>query len=604
MVSYPATPGAEPGNHRLIGFTPVNQPTARQVPDELHNQALQTPDQRTQRRELPLKRGADQLTPPPSTAKKLKRERSKQPKKVKNKENNALHDLPCEFAASDFTEASERFGTEHQLAPAGVVFDDRSELKYVGLSSTTTARLASFRYQGEPQMELPQSGFLPSSGQGSKPGCEIALDRHDARKEILSHDSLEFEYNPFLEDTVEHNIAIDTPCSKLGKLHTTTSFDPTFGEILEDYANAESEDEFPIDEQDAQCLLQISTIEEGFEPPSSLRIPFDDNSQTNEIYDPHLQHSRPSSSRSLRSIHFDGITIPVGNRTTIDKYRFSKNHSSQVLGRSSPCPNGGDENEANSDLTGRDENLLDDVDSDFFELETETSEKPPNAPMKLALDIELPKLQWNPSTMYKPAKFLPSPESAPIPNEIAESQRLPLAEISAQSRPPLPAPHGLGFDSEGNALPFARPLFPSLVLDRSPILGVSSSAFLRTCFRIGEALNVATQASHTGTHPLIELYARVTYSHRVGVEQFIQFADLFRSQKPPFLNGSFVGWKSVDLWDNDSKAFLGDTGKGKIARCVGRMKRDETARGWKIMVLSIWEADWEDVAYVKGIVCS
>ncbi|MCJ1380079.1 hypothetical protein MMC17_003182 [Xylographa soralifera] len=527
---------------------------------------------------------------------------------IKTKEKYALHDVPCNFSASDIMEATRSFSKELQLTPAGVAVDDRSQsaLTNVGLSRTTIARLASFRYQDEPQTELLESRFLPDSGQASKRDCEPDFQHHDAGQGTLSHNMLDRRCNPCLEETVEKNVTKDTPSNELGDLDLTASFDATFEEIS-DYANAESDDEFPIDEQDAQCLLQLPTIKEGFEPPSSLQIPFDDNSQTNEMYDPHLQHSRPSSSRSLCAIQVNGVIVPVGNRTTIDNYRFSKSQSSQFLGRSSPYSNADNDNEVYSDVNGGDENLLDDVDSDFIDLEAtypEREEKPPNAPTNPDLDVELPKLQWNPSTMYKPTKSLPTSELAIFSSPVA-TQRLPLAEISAQSRPaPPPAPHRLGFDTAGNALPFARPTFPSLVLDRSPILGVSSSSFLRTCFRVGEALNLATQAFNTSTHPLIELYARVTYSHRVGVEQFIQFADLFRSEKPPFLNGSFVGWKGVDLWDNDSKAFLGNTGKGKIARCVGRIKRDEAGRGWKMMVLSIWEADWDDVGYVKGIVCS
>ena len=593
----------------ITGFTPVNRPTANPVLDEIDSRVLQIAEQQTRRRVLQLKRGADQLTSPPTTAKKSRRELPNQPRKNKTKGNDALHYVPCNFFAPDIMKTARKVKEEFLLAPAGQAVDDhlQSSLRDVGLSRTTIVRLASFRYQGEPQTELPRSALLPDSGQASNRDRETAFQHHDAGKGILSHNILDCRCEPCPEDSVEINVTKYTPVKVLGNLDLSASCNAAFEGVLENYVNAESDDEFPIDEQDAQCLLQLPTIEEKFEPPSSLQIPFDDNSQTNGIYDPDLQHSRPSSSRSLRVIQVDGITIPIGNRTTIDKYRSSKSHSSQHLGRSSPCPDGDNENEVYSDVNGGDENLLDDVDSHFIDLEAaypERQEKARNAPPKPAPDIELPKLQWNPSTMYKPTKTLPTSEVAFSASPVVESQRFPLAEISSQSRPPPPAPHRISFDTAGNALPFARSPFPPLVLDRSPILGVSSSSFLRTCFRIGEALNVATQASHTSTHPLIELYARVTYSHRIGVEQFIQFADLFRSEKPPFLNGSFVGWKGVDLWDNDSKTFLGDAGKGKVARCVGRMKRDETGRGWKVMVLSIWEADWEDVAYVKGIVCS
>ena len=593
-----------------MGFTTVNRPGSDPTHNEVDKPVPQRSEQESQRRISASKRKADQLTPSPTTAKKPRCGRPKQSQKIKTRKKDALQDEPCNDSASDFTETARIPRLQLQLVPvedASIENDSQSALSDVGCLRTTNASLASVRYPNELEIDLLRSTDLPDCCQACTEDCEAADQSHDAGDNMYSHNIPDSRYNSCLEDTGEDNTINDAPIDKLENLHLTASFDAMFEELLEDYANAESDDEFPIDEQDAQCLLQLPTVEEGFEPPSSLQVPFDDNSQTNEIYDPHLQYSRPSSSRSLRTIQVDGITIPVGNRTIIDNYRSSNSRSSQVFNRSSPCPNADNTDELYSSVH-EDENLLDEVDSDFIDLETaypESEEKKLLHPSpKPAPDIELPKLQWNPSTMYKPSKSIPTSDPALISSPVAKSQRLLLAEITPQSKPPPLEPHHLRFDSAGNALPFARPPFPSLVLDRSPILGVSSSSFLRTCFRIGEALNVATQAFHTSTHPLIELYARVTYSHRVGIEQFIQFADLFRSEKSPFLNGSFVGWKGVELWDNDSKAFLGDAGKGKVARCVGRMKRDETGRAWKIMVLSIWEADWEDVGFAKGIVCS
>ncbi|MCJ1404479.1 hypothetical protein MMC11_007705 [Xylographa trunciseda] len=620
MASHPVTPGHEPGNYSahdfleypptVLGFTPVNRPSADSVIDKLDEQVLQSSEQQKKCRKLPWKRGADQLTPPPTTAKKPKRERPQQPKKIKHRPKDALQDVPFNFSVSDPTEALQRSGRGLQLSPVEPTVDKRSQavIGNVGLARSTITKLASLRYQREP-IKKPLNSFpLPDSGNTSQGNSEYAFQYHDTKQCTPSHDTLELRCSPSLEGLVGSSVIRDTPSNELEDLNFAASFEANLEETLEDYAIAESDDEFPIDEQDAQQLFQLQTTEEGFEPPSSLQIPFDDNSQTNEIYDPHLQHSSPSSRRSLRSISVDGVTISVGNPTTIDTYRFSKSHSSQFFGRNSPCPNAYDNSELYSDVNEREENLLEDLDSEFLDLEaanSEIAEISPDVTLEPALEVEQPKLQWNPSTMYNPTKSSPTAKIGLSSSPLTKSQRLPLAEISAQPpRPSPPAPHLLKFDSAGNALPFARPPFPSLVLDRSPIIGISSSCFLRTCFRIGEALNVATQALHTNTYPLIELYARVTYSHRIGVEQFIQFADIFRSEKPPFLSGSFVGWKGVDLWDNDSRAFLGDAGKGKIARCVGRMKRDETGKGWKMLVLSIWRANWEDVGHVKGIVCS
>lgn len=93
-------------------------------------------------------------------------------------------------------------------------------------------------------------------------------------------------------------------------------------------------------------------------------------------------------------------------------------------------------------------------------------------------------------------------------------------------------------------VPFARPAFPKKVRDRSPVIGISSSASMRTCFRIGELLNEAARCfakSMTPGHARLnenttfEFFARVTYSHRepgMSKIQHFQFRDLFKDQRP------------------------------------------------------------------------
>jgi hypothetical protein len=153
--------------------------------------------------------------------------------------------------------------------------------------------------------------------------------------------------------------------------------------------------------------------------------------------------------------------------------------------------------------------------------------------------------------------------------------------------------------------PILRPPFPPPVQDRSPIHGVSAATNLRTCFRVGEALNSGVFALHNNKDIVIELYARVVSSHREdrGVRQHFVFADLFHD-RPPFLNGEYDLWKGSTLWDYDSKRFLDpqDPTKQKLCRCVGRVKKVE--KDLKFTVLNIWEASWDDVKHVKGIVCA
>lgn len=170
-------------------------------------------------------------------------------------------------------------------------------------------------------------------------------------------------------------------------------------------------------------------------------------------------------------------------------------------------------------------------------------------------------------------------------------------------------PHQVSFDASGQPLPFIRPPFPNPMLDRSPIQGLNSRTVLRTCFRIGEALNAATTSLHSVGAPdgVIELYCRSLSSirHPTSLKQTFQFGDLFSSTSPPFLTGTYMTWKGIGLWDHDSRAFLGEDGKGKMARVVGKIKKLEKENGlkkWEMVVMSVWEVDWEDVGVAKGIV--
>ena len=174
------------------------------------------------------------------------------------------------------------------------------------------------------------------------------------------------------------------------------------------------------------------------------------------------------------------------------------------------------------------------------------------------------------------------------------------------TRLPTEIPWMISFDAEGNPKPFIRPSFPKAIRDRSPILGLTPRMVLRTCFRIGEALNAASAASRSKADAIIELYARVYSSERElgSFKQFFQFSDLFTPEKPPFLAGSYGLWRGLELWDLDSKAFLGEKGQGKMARAVGRIRREERSQRWQMTILSVWPVSWDDVGIAKGIVLS
>lgn len=148
--------------------------------------------------------------------------------------------------------------------------------------------------------------------------------------------------------------------------------------------------------------------------------------------------------------------------------------------------------------------------------------------------------------------------------------------------------------------PFARQPFPKATRDRSPIIGMSSNTLLRTCFRVGEAINQSCQAGKTGSNILIELYARVLRSERDDMQQCFTFCDLFHAN-PPYIQATYAAaiWKSVRLFEYDSARLLQ---QGRICRCIGTMKRN--GKDWMMTVLNIWEATWDDVEWVKGIIQS
>ncbi|KAJ9661607.1 hypothetical protein H2201_006463 [Coniosporium apollinis] len=158
-------------------------------------------------------------------------------------------------------------------------------------------------------------------------------------------------------------------------------------------------------------------------------------------------------------------------------------------------------------------------------------------------------------------------------------------------------------DGDDAFRPIVRPPFPCQVQDRSPIVGLSATSVLRTCFRAGEALNVGCQAVREGRTIIIELYATVRSSFRESdsVKQHFVIGDLFHD-RPPYINAVYELWKGVDLWDYDSSPFLEQSDAKRMCRCIGKMKRED--RKWKLLVLNIWEASWEDIDYVKGIICA
>ncbi|KAF2463804.1 uncharacterized protein BDR25DRAFT_188653, partial [Lindgomyces ingoldianus] len=153
-------------------------------------------------------------------------------------------------------------------------------------------------------------------------------------------------------------------------------------------------------------------------------------------------------------------------------------------------------------------------------------------------------------------------------------------------------------DPNESLKPIVRRPFPPQVRDRSPIIGLSPSTLLRTCFRIGEAIKTGRSAVRNGKNVLIELYARVFSSYREQSKQHFVFCDLFHT-KPPHIKSVYDSaiWKSVDLFNYDAGRLLHEN---TMCRVIGKMKRH--GQDWQFIVLNIWEATWEDVSWAEGIV--
>lgn len=248
----------------------------------------------------------------------------------------------------------------------------------------------------------------------------------------------------------------------------------------------------------------------------------------------------------------------------------------------------------------------DDLDAEFMNIGTTTPEKSKGqSPPFTQRTPTLPKLQWMPPTPYTPKErsnaLSPSVRpSSTITPPAPVTKPIPLAERS----PNIP-PHTVP-SKDGRLVPFVRPAFPRPLLPRSPIMGISPTTVLRTCFRIGEAFNAASMALRNSTNAIIELYCRVKYSDRDvnGYKHFFELGDLFTPGKSPSLTAQYSLWKGVGLWEHDSRQFLGEGGKGKKARVIGRIKRGDKNRGWDMTILNVWEVDWEDVGIAKGVICA
>ena len=349
------------------------------------------------------------------------------------------------------------------------------------------------------------------------------------------------------------------------------------------------EDEFLLDDNDIDALLDLPGGQGVVEPSSNLHLLSSQNHEVDDMRSPEWTEDFKATSAG-KDIYIlkDGVYTPVEAATTMGTLNSDLGTGQSLrdaranIGRKLKT----------TTSQARRLSIIDDEESFDLDEQDETELADLTATMSQERGTSLWNIAIAPQT---PPDATQAHTSAP---EIARSTSvLPLSSSSPQ-QPPSPAPNR-------PLEPFVRRPFPKPVRDRSPVVELSSSGVLRTCFRIGEALNAASVAVRTGTDVIIELFARVNAStrEREGYKQHIVFADLFHSGRPPFLSGTYELWKDGGRWEENSRPFLEEHGSGKICRAVGRLRRDQDTKRWKMAVLNIWEATWGDVAWAKGVVC-
>lgn len=172
------------------------------------------------------------------------------------------------------------------------------------------------------------------------------------------------------------------------------------------------------------------------------------------------------------------------------------------------------------------------------------------------------------------------------------------------------------------AAPIRGSADPSLVREFSPVPGLSSSTIVLVCFRTAVTRAAGCSAARSPVRDvIIELFARVRSSSRslipvcdhtttgpreatVRHVQNFELLDLYDDAEAP-LKATHERWHGSDLGDEDTRPFLEaqESPAGPIlCRALGRVVRER--KGWVFELISIWQTEWEDVEWVRGIVCA
>jgi len=355
-----------------------------------------------------------------------------------------------------------------------------------------------------------------------------------------------------------------------------TPYSPTsneFDEGLNDddflAIQVESDDDYPMDKSEEEELVQLAAMKaiandiQVHEPPSSIQCSLDDE---REVYDSSLQFSPTKSQASSGD--------PIN--------KCSANNPPKILPGIEP-PAGGEEDWSFISANSR-------AEDDHFVSSNQFS-----APESQLVAPISPKCTPPKSTLRKDA-LANLPSSPGHRNLYFISNAHMCVTHVAKSSSILDDSH------EYEPLePFIRPPFPSLIMDRCPINGLSAQCFLRTCFRIGEMYQVGSKYNAEKLDAVIELFARVNFSSREPgtTKQHFQFMDLWHD-RAPYPNGILESFRMTGLAESESSIFLLGNDK-KMARVLGRMKRDVKNACWFLQIINIRVTDWEEIRWTKRI---
>lgn len=332
----------------------------------------------------------------------------------------------------------------------------------------------------------------------------------------------------------------------------------------------EPDDEYPLEESEEEDMLNLQGVVEHCKVPTSLNYGEHEDSTSGEVYDRSLQYSPPTSRASMSPKK--AVRLPPTDQTS--------DHSAALPEKRSDTNVFGDGEEVDWSFI-RSNDSRSTAPRSAIRSQTRTPAKSPSKSQRSRLSAT----QVIDDNLTKRKKHYQIQVGDPV--QVAKYAYI---LDDSQEYEPLP--------------PFARPDFPILLRDRSPIVGLSTQTFLRVCFRVGELFKEGGRCDALNQNAVIELFARVTFSSREPgtTNQHFHFADLWHD-RPPYPTGVLANYKSSGLAETESKVFVGAP-EGIMARCFGTLRRQTkgTGGGWLLHIVSIRETDWEEIRWTKRIV--